>query len=72
MFVFYKESQLINVDDDAENDLLVNTIMLMISHIASLNKEITGFFFCFESLFSPSYLRIHLNALSYPLAKEKQ
>ena len=33
MFVFY-ESQLINVDDDAENDLLVNTIMLMILHIA--------------------------------------
>lgn len=45
MFVFYKESQLINVDDDAENDL-VNTIMLMISHTASLNKEITGFFVC--------------------------
>lgn len=44
MFVFYKESQLINVDDDAENDLLVDTIMLMISHIDSLKKEITGFF----------------------------
>ena len=40
--VFY-ESQLINVDDAAENDL-INTIMLVISHIASLNKEITGIF----------------------------
>ena len=54
------------MDDAAENDL-INTIMLVISHIASLNKEITGIF-CFESFFSPYYLRF----LSYPLAKEKQ
>lgn len=60
LFFFFlnKESQLGDVVDDAENDLLIDKMMLVISHIASFNEEIMGYFVL--SLPSPYYLRIHL------------
>lgn len=46
------------MDDNAENALLIDKMMLVISHIASFREEITGYFIL--SLPSPYYLRIHL------------
>lgn len=33
----------LNVSDDAENDLSINKMVLVISHIDSFNKEVTVF-----------------------------
>lgn len=46
------------MDDNAENALLIDKMMLVISHIASFREEITGYFIL--NLPSPYYLRIHL------------
>lgn len=39
-FIFMRK---LNVSDDAENDLFINKMVLIISHIDSFNEEVTVF-----------------------------
>lgn len=60
-FIFYKENQLVNVGNDAKNDLPIDKMMLVISYIASFNEETTGFHCCCsEASLSPYFLKIQL------------
>lgn len=57
------------MDGDIEDDLFIDKIMFVISHIASLNKEKTGFCCCSESSLPPYYLIIHL---AHPLLSSSE